>query len=395
MAPGWGTLRTALDEPRRLLQGILAQKLELDPDPVEVVAEQGDAGGTGIDPNAPITPEPVSLADATARIAMVTKWLRQQNATNPAPYLMLRGFRWGELRAGAPDVDPRMLEAPPTATRSRLKAMLLDGKWPELLEQAEVLMGTAAGRGWLDLQRYMLTACANLGGAYDPVASAVRSELRALLVALPQLSRMTLMDDTPTANDETRQWIEQEVMPDAPPVADADAPPTDATAGGDVAPTDGSEVLAEALQDDVSTAKLGGLTRSPASRPARPARDPFDVALAELSQGRPHRAIELLMAELARDQSPRGRFVRQTQIAYIMVEAGLDTVARPILERLVETIDSRTLEQWEAGPLVAQPLALLYRVLQRAGDQSSKRDDLYLRVCRLDAMQAIALQGAK
>ena len=50
--------------------------------------------------------------------------------------------------------------------------------------------------------------------------------------------------------------------------------------------------------------------------------------------GAAQRAIELLVAELAGNWSPRGRFVRQTQIAYVMVEAGLDAVAS-ILEKLV------------------------------------------------------------
>jgi type VI secretion system protein ImpA len=115
-------------------------------------------------------------------------------------------------------------------------------------------------------------------------------------------------------------------------------------------------------------------------------------ARGELAQGRPNRAIELLVSELARERSPRGRFVRQTQVAYVMVEAGLDAVARPILEKLISTIDERGLEDWESGPLVAQPMALLCRVLDRLGDGSGDRDGLYLRICRLDPLQAIALQ---
>jgi type VI secretion system protein ImpA len=391
VAPSFVPLRTSLDEPRRVLQAVLTQKLETDPDPVG--EEPGAEGGEVVaEADGPLTPEPVSAADAAARVAAVTKWMRQKDATNPAPYLILRGFRWGELRSAAPEVEPRLLEAPPTATRARLKALMLDGRWPELLEQGEVLMASAAGRGWLDLQRYVLTACANLGPAYDAVGAVIRSELRALLVALPQLSRMMLMDDTPTANDETREWIESQVMaPESSDQPEEGAPDTD----GDAAPSDGSDVLTQALEDDASTSQLGGLAKARATRThVRPGRDLFSAALAELSQQRPNRAIELLMAELARDPSPRGRFVRQTQIAYVMVEANLDAVARPILERLVETIEERKLEQWEAGPLVAQPIALLHRVLKRAGENSSKVDELYLQVCRLDPMQALALQAS-
>ena len=84
----------------------------------------------------------------------------------------------------------------------------------------------------------------------------------------------------------------------------------------------------------------------------------------------------------------------ETQLAFVMVEAGMHAVARPILEQLVKVVDERALEAWEAGPLVAQPMALLVRVIDALedGDAYEQRRELYLRVCRLDPLQAIALQ---
>ncbi len=391
-APAFNALRSALDEVRRFIAGQVARLLELDPDPIVEESVEGDAGAAGED-DSPMTAEPTNRADAARRIGVIARWVRQNDAASPAPYLMVRGFRWGELRINAPDLEPKLLEAPPTATRAKIKTLLLDAKWAELLEQSEILMATAPGRGWLDLQRYALTACAQLGSSHDAIAAAIRSELRALLRALPQLTRMTLMDDTPTANEETRAWLDSESLasPDAGEAADA-AGASDETPDTDV--SDGSEVLAEALEDDASSAHQGGFTRTRATRKpvAARGRDTFDLARSELSAGRPNRAIELLMAELAREQSPRGRFVRQTQIAYVMVEAGLDAVATPILQRLIETIDEKSLDQWESGPIVAQPMALMCRVFDRSGEEAAQRYDLYLRVCRLDPLQAIALQ---
>ena len=394
-APAFNGVRKELDDIRRFLAGQVTRKLELDPDPIEAEADIADAvAATGVDDGAPMTTEPSNRADAAQRIGVIARWLRQQDAGSPAPYLLVRGFRWGELRAQAPELDPKLLEAPPTATRAKLKTLLLDGKWAELLENAEVLMATAPGRGWMDLQRYVLTACAQLGTGHDAIAAAIRSELRALLRALPQLTRMTLMDDTPSANEETRAWLESEGLNPAPDESDAPHEPADdGAADSDVG--DGSDVLAEALEDDASSAHQGGFTRTRAVRRAAPTRgrDTFDVARSELALGRPNRAIELLMADLAREQSPRGRFVRQTQIAYVMVEAGLAAVATPILQKLIETIDEKGLDQWESGPVVAQPMALMCRVIDRTGGDESARYELYLRVCRLDPLQAIALQS--
>jgi type VI secretion system protein ImpA len=327
-------------------------------------------------------------------VASAARFLRQADPTSPAPYLMLRGLRWGELRATPGRAEPRLLEAPQTAARSRLKGLLLDGNWPELLEQGEALMATAHGRGWLDLQRYTLTACARLGTAYDAVAAAVRSELRALLDALPELPEMTLMDDTPTANPETQAWLAAEGLTGSP-LADGSAE------SGEPAGTptpDHTRVLADALAQDDATAASGGLARATPPRRATLGSldgppDGFALARAELRQGRPNRGIELLAAELSRARSPRARFVHQTQIAYVMVEAGLHSVARPILERLVAEIDERKLEDWEAGALIAQPMTLLCRVIDRLqdGGAAKQRNDLYLRVCRLDPLQALEL----
>jgi type VI secretion system protein ImpA len=203
------------------------------------------------------------------------------------------------------------------------------------------------------------------------------------------------MDDTPTANDETRAWIAAEGL--AAPVASA------ADHGADDEIGDGSEALDDALAQDDETAENGGLARPAARRRrasdngmhgAHGARDPFTLARAELAQGRSNRAIELLVAELSRERSPRGRFVRQTQVAYVMVEAGLEQVAKPILERLLSIIDERSLEEWEAGPLVAQPMALLCRVIDKLDGDMDTRAELYLRVCRLDPLQAIALRNS-
>ncbi len=403
-APGFTVLRKALAEVAGSARGILGRKLELDPDPVQEEAA-GDEVIAEVSGDGTISVDPVSARDAASRIAAAAKYLRGENATNPAPYLLLRGFRWGELRAAPDDFDPKLLEAPPTPVRSRLKGLLIDGRWQELLEQGEHLMATAQGRGWLDLQRYTLTACSNLGDGYDAVAAVVRSELRALLTAIPQLPHMTLMDDTPTANGETREWLANEGLV---PGADADnpesAPVNSDSTTGDVAddaadtPTDdGTEALEDALAEEEATASNGGLAKAPVrrsnARASGAGRDPFNTARAELALGRPNRAIEIMVAQHARERSPRGRFVRQTQVAFLMVEAGLESVARPMLERLIQIIDERSLEDWESGPLVAQPMSLLCRVYDRLEVRADDRDELYLRVCRLDPLQALGLQG--
>ena len=59
---------------------------------------------------------------------------------------------------------------------------------------------------------------------------------------------------------------------------------------------------------------------------------------------------------------------------------------RPPLEVVIE---EHKLEAWELGALVAQPVILMYRCLERSGGDSSERQNLYARICRLDPLTAL------
>jgi type VI secretion system protein ImpA len=374
-APSFGKLRNALEEVQRSTAQLLKRKLELEPDvpefnaaglpadadigapPLPNFASAPSAGAAAAGAARPLAAEPASRDDAAARIVSAARYLRQSDPYNPASYLLLRGFRWGELRAGGQQVDPRLLEAPTTQVRTQLKLLLLDGKWKELIEGCETAMGTAQGRGWIDLQRYALTACESLEGGYQFVARAIRAELRTLLADLPQLVEMTLMDDTPTANIETRAWLRNSVLSEGAAMGAA------AGANGD------------------------GATDADAE--PRP-RDARALAAAEARAGRAERGIAILTRELEREKTRRGRFLYQTQLAKIMVDAGHEAVAKPLLEELIGSIEAHKLEEWEAGDLIAQPLALLYRCLDKLNGDSETKQGLYLRICRLDPLQAIS-----
>jgi type VI secretion system protein ImpA len=291
---------------------------------------------------------PASREEAAARLAALARWLRAQRPADPAPYLVLRGLRWGELRAGGAEVDPRLLEAPPTAERVRLKTLALDERWAELLEAAEEVMAAPYGRGWLDLQRYVAAACAALGPEYDAVRAAAGGALRGLLAELPALPAMTLMDDTPTANAETRAWLEQ--------------------AG--IVPADGADLPA----------------------PVLPMGAAEERARARAAAGEPHKAVEILAAAAAGERSARARFLLRARAAEVMVDAEMEAVALPILRELAEQAQRHALDEWEAGDVAARPLATLYRCLEKTGDGAGERDALYLRICRLDPLLAIRLR---
>lgn len=105
--------------------------------------------------------------------------------------------------------------------------------------------------------------------------------------------------------------------------------------------------------------------------------------------GRTQHAIELLMRDMARERSARGRFRRKTQLGKILVAAGQEAIAKPILEELAAQIELHKLEDWESGEVVAEPLVLLYQCMYKLEGDTPERQALYLRICRLDPVQAI------
>jgi hypothetical protein len=207
---------------------LLRRKLELEPDPVapqSAPAQPPTSPAEGISEAAVATTpaglfedfageitgiEPAHRQEAVIRIVAAARYLRRQDAASPASYLILRALRWGELRACGPEVDASLLVAPTTEVRTRMKTLAAKSRWPELLDLAESVAATECGRGWLDLQRYAVTALENLG--HKTAAEAVKSELACLLADYPKLASATLLDDTGAANPETASWLSATIL---------------------------------------------------------------------------------------------------------------------------------------------------------------------------------------
>ncbi len=369
--PSFSGLRETLELMRQCNNGLLAKKRKQEPDEEAPAAEEGaveeeageavGAGGAAAAParaparKAALTAEPADKDDAFARVAAVARWLRQQDAYNPVPYVMVRALRWAELRANGSEIDANLLEAPPTELRQQVKRLANDSSWEELIGVCEEAMALPCGRAWLDLQRYFCKACYECGG-YDNVQNAVLAELKALLQDYPGLRQMTLLDDTPTANAETQTWLESLIVPAAPAEAEspAAAPPQEAPEAG-----------------------------------AEP--DAFERAKQAARAGRGNEAMEILVREAAQERSGRARFRRKMQLAQICLGGGHEAIAYPILEGLAAEIEQRRLEEWESPEMLAQALGLLFRCMTKLKEDPEQKARLYACICRLDPLRALEL----
>jgi type VI secretion system protein ImpA len=274
---------------------------------------------------------------------------------------MMRGLRWGELRAAPQLSESSLLEAPPMELRQHVKRLALGKKWTELLETAENSMSLPCSRAWLDLQRMVVAACIGLGTEYEPIAAAIQSELRTLLHDMPHLLDANLLDDTPAANAETRAWLKE--MMEAPAVV--------------VAPVEeGSAEHASSAQNAVPW----WLER---------ASDAYALAQEAVKAGNLQKGFEIMGIEIARQRSGRGRFQRTLQLVQLCVEAGNDAIAQPLIDDVAALIETHKLDGWEDSEMVAAALDTIMRVSKKVQDNAAERQMLFERVCRLDPARAL------
>lgn len=380
-SPSFGDFKKALQEVRHTVHLLLQKKRELEPDPVDATAAStAEAGAVAAGPGAAGIPamasagpagilipfadkEPPERRQLIADVARAAAAFRKLDPSSPAPYLMVRGLRWGELRAAFQNSDMTLLEGPPTNLRQHIKKSAIEGKWSEVIEAAENAMSLPCSRGWLDLQRYVVDACVGLGDKYTPIAVAIRSELKALLRDLPQLLETALLDDTPAANTETQAWLRELLAESTAPL-----------------PADGAAPVDAPVVENHSTPGWH-----------RKFVDSYDLAREAMKAGQAEKAIHIMQQEVERQLSGRGRFLRKMQLAEVCISAGKTEVANPIIEDLALSIENNHLDDWEDREVVAKALVMIIKNSPRVQADEAEKLRLFQKVVRLDPVQAISL----
>jgi type VI secretion system protein ImpA len=382
-SPGFGKLRTSLEEVGQVITTLLNEKRKLEPDEPEPVAEEESVSVEEVETEAEPEPEPVAEAapvakakkaksvsaeptdwdDAISRIQACARFLQKDRPSSPVAYLFQAGVRLGEMREQGSYASYDFLVSPSTETRQNLKRLASESNWEELLAAAIAAVGEPCGRAWLDVHRYVWRA--SYEASYSAVSSAVIGTLQALLKDIPELPTWTLNDDTPTANPETQRWLEEMVIPKPPePVV----------------------IVQEAPSAEPEPVYAASSESAEPGEEAPP--DALDIAKDMIRHGRLSQAIQLLVRDAAQQPSGRARFQRRLQVAQLCVSAGQNKVAHPVLEELVKEIDQRRLEEWEASDMIAPPMALLLKCLDPS-TSNGVREALFAKLCRIDPTAAM------
>jgi type VI secretion system protein ImpA len=374
VAPNLSKLRGVLEELKQAVHVLLARKRETEPDgvPEVAVADEVTAEASSFTGEAqaattsalsrstrPVSlGEPKNVEDAFAIVGMVAEYLGKQDPASAVSFLLRRALRWGEVRSQGEFPDPSSFAAPCTELRQQLKRLYSESNWEELLAAAESAAFSPCGRAWLDLQRYSWHACDQLGHSY--AAQAIGSETRGLLQDYPNFPQWTLTDDTPTANGDTKSWIQDRVLPQKL--------------------EDGKDIAAVVL----------------ASRPDRVPENGhaqrFEAAMKLANSGKISEAVESLSREASRESSGRERFQRQLELSRLFFATDHFAVAVPILQNMVSEIEKRGLFDWEDPSLMAQALILLVQCMDRTKRDPAERARVYGLLCRLEPAYALQLE---
>jgi type VI secretion system protein ImpA len=356
--------------------------------------------------------EPLDTKSPGRQLAAICRAMRAQDPEDAAPYLILRSFAWARLQQNAPLIDHSAIDAPPGDLRVTLKRATADSDWDRVLELTENAMLLPCAGYWLDLQRYAVNAIEQKG--FPATARVVNNCLRVLLEALPDLVEITLPDDTPAANAETKNWITNNVIIQRVPRGRGDqteeTPSSDDTSSTDFS-FDLSTTTEETPTDTTFSFDSEPTPETTDETPAEPAEEPkefvvdenppilddesapsdisdeFTQALRAIRKGTTEDGLQIITALLATERSGRARFRRRTQLAHLLLAAGKGAVAMPILDQIASEIEDRRLEDWEESEALAYPLDLLMQCLGRADGE--RKAALYARICKLDPVRAL------
>jgi type VI secretion system protein ImpA len=142
--------------------------------------------------------------------------------------------------------------------------------------------------------------------------------------------------------------------------------------------------------DDSTSSSPGSLNGTPAWLSV--AADGFVLAKEALAAGQEEKAFAIMRGEIGRQRSGRGRFRRTMQLIDLAISAGKDAIAQPLLDDVTAMIEDHKLDSWEDPEQVASDLLKLLRNSKKIQDDSSGRQEMFERICRLDPVQALSAE---
>lgn len=155
--------------------------------------------------------ETVAQAREVIRNAAFT--LIKKEPQKPTGYRLMRCTKWDLLdRAPYSESGKTKLSGPSVQQREMFINLIDQKNWKTLFERAEAAFISGANHFWLDLQRFSITSCKELGTDYNSLRLCLTHEFSGLLKRIPELVSLTFSDGTFFCDDKTNRWIKTEIL---------------------------------------------------------------------------------------------------------------------------------------------------------------------------------------
>lgn len=284
-------------------------------------------------------------------------WITQKPSDARA-YRLTRQAVWMVVENAPPDNNGVTQINPPTPERLKYFEAQQEKADPvALIPELEKTL--ARSPFWLDGHFQLVKSLRGLGGEYESAAQTVIRELNCFLTRLPEVINLSFADETAFASDQTRMWLDAEVLNQAGDVSSADS------------------------------ARLEG--------------ESWSLALTEAKQlaasGKNEQAITIMNNGLANAGQMRDQIYWRCALAELLFQSGNTDAASAILESVSQQAQSRQMAEWEPQ-LLSKIYNLLYQCYQK--QQKSKKDDKSLQhkteqafeqLCWFDPVTALSVKG--
>lgn len=279
---------------------------------------------------------------------------RAADPTDATAYRYSRMGLWMEVNQTPPaDGGATMIPPPPGDGKERMEAFVAGENWGGLIECADALAFEYPL--WLDPHRYVALALEKLEA--EPARITLMREVASMLSRAEGLHTLTFNDSTPIADDDTKAWIEGEVLKSF------------ASGGG------------------------GPAVR----RPSNPLDGAIGDARAFAANGQLPEAIAAVKKVLPGLVKPADKFRGQLEIARLCIQAGQFPIARASLEALDKLAERHRLADWEPA-LAAEFYAALFTahrgmasVEEPTPEARARQNAIFEVLCQLDPGAALTL----
>ncbi|MBA57489.1 MAG: type VI secretion system protein TssA [Pseudomonadales bacterium] len=369
-APNLAEFRQAF---RRLRQGLEAEQDKRAPSaadsrPTSTAVSRStaqDGGGASVSAAAASAPAQVaSERDLMAvyrlcqeQLRNASQYLAAKNVTDPEVFRINRFITWlGVIQLPPATQNKTQLRPISKEKMDTLNGLYQEKRWHDLVMELEPSLVKAPF--WITGQRMVAEALDELGatGALESVKQGVR----AFVQRLPEVVNLSFNDDTPFADEKTRQWVQQI-----------------GHASSGTSTNVNLEVDAAGISKDWE--------------------DALDNARALAREKKIREALALFQGGVSRSTSLREQALWRFNQARFCFDQGMFNLALPLLENLDTQLNQQGVAEWE--PQVSKRvLELLLRCYQQGfqqGDESEERnrriEQLHARLCKFDLALAFDL----